>query len=415
MWLENTINELIQFVKAFLSTFLFSIIKPWRTLNSLKNNPKSDSLKPTIYFFISLILFIVFFSTRTNSITFIENTWFIDQTNQIVKATTKSLPVTFDLTTFLYAFPIFFIYYLIIAALILIFRIADFEKKVFFDYIYLWSGSALLFFIAINIIASILWEHAPFFLGKSASKAAVYSFYFILKKSLLLVLPYIAVSIPCGYAILKNYRKTQNWKLFLIPLLVALSIDIIFYSNVFLNKYFNESIRNPIALKGGFSNHFIQRYMKYDSACTCKITKFDIIFYNESDTIFVLPKESTMNLYNYSKDEIEKWDAETAQNKEDIIMDIKTEKRRFYSFNISRIENSTDSILVLKPGDIKRITFSAKLSSEDYHDLFEVYASTLKLGEIDIYKPPNNTTNWEQFWIKREIYQLLTFDIFIAK
>ena len=99
----------------------------------------------------------------------------------------------------------------------------------------------------------------------------------------------------------------------------------------------------------------------------------------------------------------------------EIVDSINKDKRKEYDFYISRVENLKDSIIVLKSGDIKRITFSSALSKQDYHDLFLTYASTLKIGKLDFYKSTLNTNVWEQFWLKRTIYQMLTFDIYVSK
>jgi hypothetical protein len=414
MWIENLANEILQFVKKFLSTFIRTFFYPYKSLKNIETNQADDLIKPAAYYFIALIIFITFFTSRKAGNVAIGDAYFYSLSNQVIKSTADDLPGKFDLTAFLFALPIFICAYSFIWFITSIFKVKQYDRRAFLNYVYLWAGSAQLLYIIIAFLRSLTLENAHFFLGNSISRGSLNIFYIIVVNAFL-TLSYVLVFMPCLYAVARYFRETSNWKFFLIPIIAVYAIDFSYYSNELLSGYINNNSRNPIVIKGEFDNNFVKFNEITDTVQALKKTSFSIILSNESDSTWAIPIGAKVNLYNYNEREIARTDSQTFEDFNSFISTLQSEARQPYAFKISRIENSTDSILILKPNDIKRVHCFAELSLRQYHELFELYGSTLKICEMDIFHATGHTNTWEQFWLKRKIIQNLTFDVAIGK
>ena len=136
MWIESTIDEIIQFVRRFLMTFADTLFRPSKVFDRLKTEDKSKYLRPLIYCFLILVIYVSYARSYQANRVVVRDTGFISR-GEIVNNVISTLPTSFNLNAFLYAFPVFLAGYLLLFLVARLLKLTPVWKRRFVEFTFL--------------------------------------------------------------------------------------------------------------------------------------------------------------------------------------------------------------------------------------------------------------------------------------
>lgn len=394
MWIENTINEILQFVKRFFGMFIKSFFAPFELLRDIRNQ-QPKLIRSSVYFFIALLLYTFYITARMHNVHYSIPTK-ISQ-NKVIEIAATDASVNFNLKAFLYVLPITLLFHLLITLLLRIIKVPRIEKKYYINYIYIWSGSAFLLNAILDIIKMLLVDNPQWILGASPANSDIEAMRIIIITTRN-HLVWIVVLACSTYAIIKHYRRA--WKPLVVPFIAAMSLAYSYQSVKLLYDYFARSDKKSLSFKSAGPDGFIDTVFKKDSIGDDGTASMTFYIFNDSDSTFVLPSYSSLFLTSYSEDEVK-----LINQGRDIKMPpyperYKIERDKVW-FHLSP-GAAEDTMYIIKPKDILKVKFMSRMT-KCYFNSFYRSGVEQKYAELTFIIPVNST--WEQFWPQKTVGQ----------
>ncbi|OYU79930.1 MAG: hypothetical protein CFE23_11790 [Flavobacterium sp. BFFFF1] len=387
MWIENTINEILQFVKRFFGMFAGSIFWPLKLLRDIRSD-QPKLIRASVYFFIALLLYVFYITARMHNVHYIVPTAL--KNNKVIEIAATDASMNFNFKAFLYVLPVVMLFYLLVKLLIKLVRVPRIEAQYYMRYICIWSASAILLNAVLDMLAMFIKEHPEWIFGDNPTLESLESLRIFVKYGRNIVL--CTVVLFCStYPVVKHYK----WALkpLIIPFVAIMSLSFSFQSIQLLYNYFSKPDSGSLSFRSVNPDDFINVIYKKDSVGNKGTATMSFYIFNDSDSTFILPSFSRLLLTRYSKQELKSFD----EHREIRMKRINGMQRSMQELELKDgIEG--DTLYVIKPKDFRKVTFTSKMDGCYFNAFFD-YGPGHKYAELEFFIPV--TSSWNQYWPRK--------------
>jgi hypothetical protein len=415
MIIEDTINEITEFIGKFGSTFRLLICSPKKLLIYLRYDRYLSLLKAPIFFLIAYFSFLCVYLSNDKGKGVGDRLAF----DQLV-VNLKDIPEHLtEVQRLLYLSLIFVIVYY---SNILVSRLLFVKKenrKIFQNFVLYYASLNIMAFVAIEVLqlifadklAALLYNHGILGYTAIGYMIAIIKYTQIILKYALIPLIYLLVIYRTMFL-----PKPVFIKYLIATLFVIFVVDWVITLNNWIAGLVDPKV-DVVLLKGDFnikqdpygSNGYLRPVFAKDTLGKPGMLSFDLYIYNHTDSLLVIPKNDTIFIRRETGDD--------SQNHGSKLL-IDEEKWQKFSnspfvFQATSFENKSDRYQLIQPEEIKWVNFTRyfKTSAEaaQYKAFFlgKLQSAT---GRVKVYRPSINYRAPSQYWIMHSVTQILIFD-----